>query len=364
MFTDAAHSSFTWSWRQRYPTGHTQYFEFDARSRMEALHAAAGRLEDFGEAIAGPPEIDSDVEELLARVFDRPPTVVSAKAGTQRSTTNCWTPLSAIPGEGEDKLSQALDRIAECGDPDQLRTIWRRLRGIALLHPRCEDGHRLVRGAGTLEILFVAAIERMRAFIADASILGGRRRPEHLRDMRSLAEAAEDRLWEQDTRRYVRRLIVQQNLFAIVQSRSAGRIVARDLLRYAGIREGALPAIDCNIWREHSTSAESAERTSGAYRTLAASNLEERSPSGGHPGDGELSEAVELHRTAWEMVRRLRLAGAHAEDLRLATSRLERRRSLLRRQLRALAAECGSDGADELRFCSSPGERRISMTVG
>ena len=345
VFTDAAHSGFAWSWRERYPSGHTRYLEFDGRSRIEALRTAADRLGEFGSVIDGPAEIDPDVEKLLTPVFR------SSSTGRE--------------SEEDDGLGRALGEIGRCDDPDRLRTTWRRLRGIAVLHPDCADGARLVRAAGTLEMVFVAAIERMRAFVADASILGGRRRPEHLRDMRTLSDAAEDRLWDRDTRRYVRRLIVQQNLFAVVRTRTAGRTVARDLLRYADVREGALPAIDCNVWREPGRSPHGCGPGSAPGFGILSPTSDGIAHDGERWPEEHLTEALELHRRAWEMVRRIRLKGGHFEDLQLAVSQLERRRSLLRRQLDDMAADAGSNSpiADELRFFRTPGERGLSLIV-
>src|SRR5690606_13164763 len=118
-----------------------------------------------------------------------------------------------------------LGRIEAFDDPDQVRTVWRRLRGFSVLDEDCVDGKGLLGAAGLLEMVMMAVLERMQSFVDDSLMRRGRRRPEHLRDLRMLTEASEDRAWGYDRARYVRRLIVQQNLFATVATRAAGRAV-------------------------------------------------------------------------------------------------------------------------------------------
>lgn len=348
LFTDAANSTFVWSWRTHYPTGHGRYVEIDSRTRMDVLHPSLFRLPEFGTPVDGVGEIDPAVAELL---------VETAGPGFVESG-----------GCGNDRFQRFLDRIEETDDPDSLRSLWRKLRRISVMDPDCADGAHLLKAAGTLEIAFVAVIERMRGFVEDSSRRGDRRRPEHLRDMRALSEEAEGRQWERDTRRFVRRLIVQQNLFVVAPTRSAGRTVARDLLGFAGVENGALPALDCNVWRVVPEPKPPAMLRS--VTVAAASAATEPALEAGTPAAGShitpaiaLTETFDLHRKAWEMVRRVRLAGGDREELRRAASRLERRRALLRRQLREIGADIDAGGAYDSRFCRPVAGRVSFLTV-
>lgn len=350
VFTDAANSTFVWTWRSRYPTGHSQYIEIDSRARLEILRNALDRLPDFGGAIDGVREIDPAVDRLLDQLFRLAP--------------------SAAWQQSADRFHLVLQRVEECDDPDWLRSIWRKLRGVSVLHPDCEDGKRLLKAAGTLEIVFMAVLERMRAFVADSALRGGRRRPEHLRDMRNLTEDAEDRRWNRDTRRFVRRLLVQQNLFAIAESRAAGRRVARDLLGFAGLEEGALPSIDCNVWRVRGGTGSSHRAHGGPGSVTARCAKAGRDafiavtdpPVSDGGDDSPLSAEMRVHLTAWEMVRRVRMAGGDPGDLRRAVSQLERRRHLLRRQLREMNDPSDGSARHDMRFCR-PSGRPLSVVI-
>jgi hypothetical protein len=217
-----------------------------------------------------------------------------------------------------------LDWIERFDDPDEVRRAWRRLRGFSVLHPDCPDGGRLVTAGITLEVVLTAVLERMQSFVADSHLRRDNRRPEHLRDLRNLTEAAEGPACGYDRARYLRRLIVQQNLFATVSSRTAGRAVLRDLLRFGGTDDPGIPLIDCNIWRRKGSEERDDSPFPRADRDV------------GTGFDSPLEEEVALHRKAWEMVRRARIAGGDFGELKRAGGQLQRRRQLLLRQLRQL----------------------------
>jgi hypothetical protein len=328
VFTDAAHSTFVWTWRARGATGHDQYTEYNATTRRRQLRVALAALPRAG---ALPVRADEYDDLVIDRLFGM---IVPPRERTH-------------VGEA-DRLQAILVRIERFRDPDDVRTVWRRMRGFSVLHDGCSDGGRLVRAGGAIEVVLLGVIERMQSFVDDASIRRDRRRPEHLRDLRSLTEAAEAPVWKLDRKLYLRRLIVQQNLFAVVSSRCAGRAVLRDLLAYAGAEGPGLPLIDCNIWRRKDRDSWTGERV--PVRSGVAK-----------PDVTGFAEELALHRKAWEMVRKIRLAGGEPRDLRGASCQLQRRRQLLLRQLREMADHgTRHDVAEELAFCRLTSGRAFS----
>lgn len=302
IFTDAAHSGFVWTWRPPFPSGHLHYVEFNRASRPRQLRAALAALD----ALVSRTSVVIPDDPVVDRLF------------------RTLVPARERDPEAVDRIGVLLGLIEAFDDPDQVRTVWRRLRSFSVLDEDCADGARLLGAAAVLEMLMMATLERMQAFVSDALMQRDRRRPEHLRDLRALTEASEDVASSYDRVRYVRRLIVQQNLFATVTTRVAGRTVLRDLLGYAGVPDPGVAVIDCNIWR--------------------------RRPVSGHKlfsGTGAPDEEVALHRKAWEMVRRVRLAGGELQELRTAGCQLQRRRQLLLRQL-------GDLNEDALAFGRAP----------
>lgn len=291
IFTDAAHSGFVWTWRPPFPSGHLHYVEFSRASRPRQLRAALAALD----ALVSRTSVVIPDDPVVDRLF------------------RTLVPARERDPEAVDRLGVMLGRIEAFDEPDQVRTVWRRLRSFSVLDEDCADAARLLGAATVLEMVMMATLERMQAFVSDALMQRDRRRPEHLRDLRALTEASEDVASSYDRVRYVRRLIVQQNLFATVTTRLAGRTVLRDLLGYAGVPDPGVAVIDCNIWRRRPASG--------------------RVPFG---GTGASDEEVALHRKAWEMVRRVRLAGGEFQELRSAGCQLQRRRQLLLRQLGAL----------------------------
>ena len=80
------------------------------------------------------------------------------------------------------------------------------------------------------------------------------------------------------------------------------------------------------------------------------------------PADREAAasrEALALHRKAWEIVRRVRLAGGDFQELTSAGWQLEKRRQLLLRQLGSLDPDTG-----DLLFARPTEGRPFSVRFG
>lgn len=231
--------------------------------------------------------------------------------------------------------------IEAISSPALLRAIWRSLRRFTVLDPQCRGGARLVLAGRTLEPVFLAVLERMRAFVDDAASSRYRRRPEHLRDMRSLVDLAEDAGWGHDRETFVRRTIVRQSLFGIATSKSGIRRTVRDLLSYAGLDRSGLAIIDCNV------------RPFGDSIAAISSAGDQQLKVAPSPEGDRLREEIDLFRTAWDAVRKSRaFLVSDQEEFATAAAQLERRRQYLRRQLLVIAAKDAL--AEESRMAPLP----------
>jgi hypothetical protein len=114
----------------------------------------------------------------------------------------------------------------ECADPGQLlqdmiegtesapalRRIWRSAARLRLLDPACRSGDWLVGAGEALAPVYLACLERMGSFLADAGRSGMPARRTKLRDFRmALAVADDTRHWP-SRRRYARELALCRNL--------------------------------------------------------------------------------------------------------------------------------------------------------
>src|SRR5690606_15332969 len=88
-----------------------------------------------------------------------------------------------------------------------------------------------------------------RTHFDDAARTRASRRPEHLRDVRTLIDLVEGARWKGDRSRFARRCILQQNLFALCTSPAAARRTVRALLEYGGVDDRRSIILDGNVAR-------------------------------------------------------------------------------------------------------------------
>jgi hypothetical protein len=129
--------------------------------------------------------------------------------------------VAALHPECADPGQLLQDTIERAGNEEELRRIWRAAGRIRILDPRCGSGDWLVGAAEALAQVYLACLERMDAWAADAARHGGPVRRTRLRDFRALLAAADDPHRWPSRRRYARELALSRNLRGVGADPSA-----------------------------------------------------------------------------------------------------------------------------------------------
>lgn len=304
VFTDPAHSTFVWSWRETSPLG-TRHVEYRTPARSVALRRELRRL---ASARAGRPAPPAELDPVQGALVDRLRERLPAPRGSVA------TPIVEVV--------TALDAVS------QLRRFWSALLSLRILHRGCGRGSWLLCTARLLEPLYLAGLDRMRAWIDEAAHLDRGRRPEHLKDLRAQVAAAEESR-ALDPVLYVRRLILQRNLFGLAETPAAHRAARRALLRYCGSRRPGLAVLDMNLGC-----------LDEPYRARDA--VGQPPPPPGWVVPGSTSEELEMLAWTRDALREHRLLGERpAFQLNVAAVELHRRR------LRLLASLSEASAAGE-----------------
>jgi hypothetical protein len=125
---------------------------------------------------------------------------------------------------------------------------------------------------------------------------------------------------------YARRLILQRNVFAIVEDEVAGRALTAALRREFGPIDLRLRLIDANICSRKDLPLESSRPSSSTTpRKRAQESID----------SADFDERAEILRFAWREFRRMRLGGVSSGEMITAASQLRTRRAtLLARRVR------------------------------
>jgi hypothetical protein len=234
VVTDAAHSAFVWGWMDR-SQGSARYVEFRIPERERSLSRAVAELDRKATTSQTPDwsgggfeadiaAMDALIERLRARGLRCP---------RQPARLQCW--------------------IERLDTPTSLRRLWRSLTTVAFVDPDCRRGDALLGCAKILEALYVAVLDRMRCWVDDPAA-GEWRRRNRLADFELLVERSEQREIHSSTEVFARRLIVQNNLFALARSPADARRCRERLHRYASLRP-AVAGVDSNVLLRKSPAA-------------------------------------------------------------------------------------------------------------
>jgi hypothetical protein len=215
VFTDSAHSSFVWASRRH--GREVAYVEHRTPGREDSLRAeiaaVVGVPRSTEHRAHGSPTAREEIAALVRMRINpdfRPP-VASARLA-------CW--------------------IGRQESAAVLRAVWRSLGEVAVLDPDCGEGDWLLETAGVLESLLAACMERMRCLLDDAGPTG--RRGGRLADLDTLVSLSENRAVHPGPETFIRRLILQRNLFAVVGSRGEAKPLVRRLRDYAEMSRAAV----------------------------------------------------------------------------------------------------------------------------
>lgn len=191
LLTDAARISYVWSWVE---VPGSPWVEYRLPKRIRALEASFCRLEATAAGRVSAPHA-AVADEVAALVSRRCRALGSAAVGSENLVRFI---------EGSEEVPP-------------LRSIWKAIRGIRILDPDCESPDWIAARASALALIYVAVLERMRAWVDDLDRVP-KRRPEHLRDFKEVVEAAESARWGVDRARWVRCEILRRSLFAVHRS--------------------------------------------------------------------------------------------------------------------------------------------------
>lgn len=231
LFTDSAHSTLIWS------------------------APLAGRAEWGIQEYRLPRDLAVLIDEVTAAdaTAPDPPRSMAAEADYRSILEELLTPLARVdrPPPCQESI---LDWLADI-DIDTVRSLWRSLRDFAVLDPACGEGQWLLSVGQLLEPIHLALLSRVQGAIDDEKARRTRRRPEHLRDLRSISER--ERLSEGVAARagVARRLILKHNLYGIARSAEEIRACRTVLIRFAAPGEGIVTSLDIHAhrWQGRST---------------------------------------------------------------------------------------------------------------
>ena len=254
LFTDAARLSGVWSWTNREESGPLVYRERSWDSKRPRRPPASVRLAEANREARGSPKARRAVRVTLLALLPRGSAEVVGPH-----------PECADPGQ----LLQ--DMIEGTESAQALRRIWRSAARLRVLDPACQSGEWLVGAGEAFALVYLACLERMESFLADAGRSGMPARRTKLRDFRmALAVADDTRRWP-SRRRYARELALCRNLRGACAGVVEEATVAARLERW--VRGGAaagpgaplLPLL-LRVGRPDSVAAGSAEEVEAVQR--------------------------------------------------------------------------------------------------
>ncbi|MEX2581944.1 MAG: hypothetical protein WD766_01645 [Gemmatimonadota bacterium] len=303
VFTDAARSAFVWT--RALPTRFdgVRWVEYRTPPRIAAVRRELSRLTIRPDAPSIAEETAEDRNEVV-RVL-------------------CSKLLPGRPGTAAG-VQALVDHVVGSEDVGKIRRLWRTIGEISLLDLDCGSGEWLGAAAEVLEPIYLACLDRMRSFVDDAAAAGDGRRPEFLSDLRSIVEAAEDDRQNDGPEEYVRRLLVQRNLYGVAKGRGDLRATGERLARYARRRRGrgvGEKVVDANIvLLRGATGAAVRARVRAGRVGGRAVRVWERS---------DLGEAAEILSQTAMMLRAKREAREGSREVRSGMESLRRRRDAL-----------------------------------
>lgn len=328
VFTDSARLSFVWGW--------TDWGGDGVGGGRYVEHRLPGR-----EAT-----LERGLRSWSHRDRHAPPTVTGDEGPAIELLRALRRRCPRIPSTAVDAPSAFQRYVEECGDLEALRGVWRVTRQFRALDLGSPDSGWLLSIGRTLEAVLLALIERMRVWVDDQRGTP-RRRPEYLRDFRQVIEQAEGPQWEFDRRRYVRRLVAQQHLFAATGAGQSHDRWRASLLGFAGVDDASAELLACNV-------CDLQLMPPRPPLTRPARSAGRRSSSSAAACGAD----VDILRRAWCAVRSAELLkyGATAEVARAGRQIEARRRDLLRPEQGGRGSGAvGQDGAWPLLFCGVAG---------
>ena len=140
--------------------------------------------------------------------------------------------------------------IAESEGPELIRAFWKALNAVSVLDPTCGSGAFLFAALNILEPLYTTCLEVMRGFLSDLERSSRKRRPEKLRDFRTVLEQVAAHASE---RSFILKSIIVNNLYGVDIMEEAVEIcklrlflkLVAQLERYDQIEP--LPDVDFNV---------------------------------------------------------------------------------------------------------------------
>ncbi|MEX2572410.1 MAG: hypothetical protein WD737_14015 [Gemmatimonadota bacterium] len=308
IFTDTARSAYVWTWRGS-PAQHGRYLEHRTPSGEAALLRDLAPEPSAPRGDAG----RSFSDHLLG---DR------IRAELWRTATGAIAPEECAAGELREGLEDA-------ESPAVLRAIWRSLTGFTALDLVCGTGDWLLAAAHVLEPIYLGCLDRMRSWVVDDLGSRDRRRPEYLRDFKTIIRRLDDPAGAERPVALVRRWIVRENLYGADPTACAVRRCRERLLAYGGSADDRMRFLDANIrcfdagplW-EGATAARLQDGCGPRGLTAASRNRTIAA--------GSIAEEAVLLARALELLRERRSYQNGADDdLHRAGVQLERRRRAL-----------------------------------
>ncbi|MQA89060.1 MAG: hypothetical protein GEU90_02315 [Gemmatimonas sp.] len=296
-FTDSAHSSFFWVWTAPAAVGGHRYVDYRFPIRAESIrrdlrslpHELA--LTDSARS-SGLDPLQSCIVRRIASYIDR----------SRSDDGDPGTLLLAIAGTR---------------DVRPLRRLWSGLERLTILDEACGTGDWLFSTGRILESIYIACVDRMRAWLDDLEVAGHCRRPEYLSDFRAIVRMAEDSRLHPTPEVFVRRLLLQRNLFGISSVGREIRISRRALLEFGRFGDGGIPAFDLNI-------------VPSVARSAPMGPARDTSEGCGMRQKADDSEEFEVLARTLSLLRSYRLCGdGSREAFRLAAIELTRRRRIM-----------------------------------
>lgn len=335
VFTDPAHSHAVWSCRR----------EGDDRGRLVEWHV---------------PPRSGLLREVARTRFRSLPSLVALTGSDQEQQLVVWLcdALGSRSGSVVANLEALIAAIDDEEEPERLRSVWRALTRIVVLDTRCGHGTWLLTAATLLEAIHNACIDRIRGVVDDQAIHreSAGRRPEYLRDLRSIVDLSIGPFGGGSTERFVRRLIVQRALHGFDSDAVGVRRCRNLLLDYAELPRDGGSYLDANIRRWNGSAVDprdvkAADLRDPTSRKIRVAGTErrrwDRSRGGSENGGGQvrpswLQEEARLIGRGFEILRQQRLTLlTPRSELKCAGGDLERRR----RSLLRIAREVAGSGA-------------------
>ena len=223
VFTDAARTGAVWAFRRSVGPGAAVYVEHRVPKRQRTL---AAELELWNQENA-----DGQSRRSSG----------GARAQRRAAAFLCSRLFPEIrPVSSLEELLLAIEGLP---GPAATRAALRTLTGLRLIATSLADIERLLGMADAVVTVLFAAADRARAHVDDTS---GIRRPEHLADLKRFVDGAEAEWTAADRLAYLRGMVLQRNLYALVRPPEAPE-VDRRFRSWGRLGIDAVPPVDWNV---------------------------------------------------------------------------------------------------------------------